>query len=416
MVAAEVSSSNAQLDENNVFSIPDQPQLLKSATIYGANASGKSNLVQAILFMKWFVLNSSKSTQITDDIPVDKFKLSTENEDQPSLFEIVFISGKTRYRYGFEVNTERVITEWLYYVPKSKETNIFYRDSNKISCLKKFKEGKDLIDKTRKNALFISVVAQFNGQLSSEIVLWFNNHLNIISGLDFDQFRQYTIRLLKTNQYYPNIKKLIKEFDLGIKDLRSTNQNRKSANPLRKLIKILDESQDYSSSNNLKNSNAFKSINTLHIKYNSSGDQVATEIFDLDQNESEGTKKIFSLLGILLIVLNEGLILVVDELDARLHPLITRTIVQLFNSNQTNPHNSQLIFMTHDINLLSKNIFRKDQIWFTEKNSYESTDLYSLIDYDMDNETSYEDDYIIGRYGAIPFLGDFSHLIDLSND
>jgi hypothetical protein len=131
----------------------------------------------------------------------------------------------------------------------------------------------------------------------------------------------------------------------------------------------------------------------------------------MDEHESEGTQKLFAMAGPLVDTLENGRILVIDELDARLHPLITREIISLFNSNQTNPHNAQLIFMTHDTNILSHKFFRRDQIWFAEKDKFGATHLYSLAEYKIRNDASFENDYIQGRYGAVPFIGDLSHLI-----
>ena len=149
----------------------------------------------------------------------------------------------------------------------------------------------------------------------------------------------------------------------------------------------------------------------MHKKYDSYGKFVETEEFDIDSNESEGTRKLFAFAAPIITSLKEGRVLLIDELDARLHPLITQSIIKLFNSNDTNAKNAQLIFMTHDTNLLSKKIFRRDQIWFVEKDQYEATDLYSLVEYDITDEASFESDYIKGKYGAIPYIGNLKDLI-----
>jgi AAA15 family ATPase/GTPase len=154
------------------------------------------------------------------------------------------------------------------------------------------------------------------------------------------------------------------------------------------------------------------SVQTMHRKFDEKGNSVSTELFDLDEQESEGTQKVFALAGPLVDTLKDGKVLIIDEFDARIHPLISRAIVELFNSNETNPNNAQLIFMTHDTNLLSNKLFRRDQIWFTEKNRYGATDLYSLAEYKVRNDASFESDYIKGRYGAIPYIGNLNHLID----
>jgi hypothetical protein len=151
-------------------------------------------------------------------------------------------------------------------------------------------------------------------------------------------------------------------------------------------------------------------IFTTHKKFNENNEHVGEEIFDLDLHESEGTQKAFSFFGPLLDVLTHGKTLIVDELDARLHPIITQAIVQMFHDSDLNPNNAQLIFVTHDTNLLDNKFFRRDQVWFMEKNKYGATDLYSLVDFKVRNDASFEKDYISGKYGAIPFLGGITRL------
>lgn len=152
-------------------------------------------------------------------------------------------------------------------------------------------------------------------------------------------------------------------------------------------------------------------IKTVHQKFDSQGNHISLELFDLYEQESEGTQKIVSIAGILVDTFKNGDVLIFDEFDARLHPLITKAIVEIFNSQETNYNNAQLIFMTHDTNLLSNKLFRRDQIWFTEKNKYGATDLYSLVEYRIRNDASFENDYIQGKYGAIPFIGNLNQIL-----
>lgn len=405
MVASKITAKK-ELDENNIIRVDDELSLLKSAAVYGANASGKSNLVKAISFMQWFVLNSSRETQITDLIDVEKFKLSTENADQPSCFEIVFLEDNKIYRYGFEVNQKRVLSEWLFYVPKVKEFRLFERKEDRVKIARRFKEGDGIISKTRKNALFLSVVAQFNGEISKNILLFFARKLNVISGLHGNIYRNYTIEYFKKNS--SDIINLIKKLDLGIDDISIKTRKVLPED----LLEIPEEFRTLLISKKLQADDIY----TTHKKYNAEGEVISLEQFDLDKNESDGTQKLFAFSGLILETLRKGEILVIDELDARLHPLITRTIIDLFNSKETNINNAQLIFTTHDTNLLSDKIFRRDQIWFTEKDRQGATDLYSLVEYKIENDASFESDYIKGRYGAIPFIGDLSQVIKAEND
>lgn len=405
MVAASIVAKDKSLDDNNAFSVDDDLTLLKSAAIYGANASGKSNLAKALNFMKWFMINSSKETQSTEEINVERFRLSAETENKPSFFEIVFLLQGQKYRYGFEATPNEVVSEWLFYVPKLRETKLFEREYNKITTSKTYK-AEGIPQKTRHNALFLSVSAQFNVTIAEKILHWLTQNLKIISGLDDRGYFAYTVQCILENESKEDILKLIRNLDLGITnisveqiDVAIDNLPNEIPDELKKLI--------------VKSTGAkFTSVNTIHEKFDSDGNHISVERFDLEEQESEGTKKVFALAGPLVDILNNGKVMVLDELDARLHPLISLAIVKLFNSSETNPNNAQLIFMTHDTNLLTNKLFRRDQIWFTEKNRYGATDLYSLAEYKVRNDASFESDYIKGRYGAIPYIKNLNFLID----
>ena len=412
MVAANIKSRVAAIDNNNVFKTAHDLSLLTSAAIYGANASGKSNFISAIRFMRQFVLNSSRETQANDMIDVEGFRLNSEMEGKTSFFEIVFIMDNTRYRYGFEVTSQRVVAEWLYYVPTTREAKLFDRHLDTIKSTIAFKESRGLSSKTRSNALFLSVVAQFNGEISKAVLRWFKN-LNVSLGLNDMGDRFQALHQFENSKFNENIVKFIKKLDLGI-DSITLEKSKVNLSPtddmpedLKKILEVLG------------NSNAEQTtIQTHHRKFGPNGDPIAFETFDLDEHESEGTKKLFALAHPLLSALRNGRVIVIDELDARLHPLITCEIISLFNSQETNPKNAQLIFTTHDTNLLNNRIFRRDQIWFAEKTKQGATHLYSLVEYKIKggsavrNDASFEKDYIEGRYGAIPFIGDFRRLIE----
>ena len=404
MVAADLSSQNTITDKNNnnIFAIDSELKLLKSAAIYGANASGKSNLANALNFMRQFVLNSSRETQVTDTIDVDNFRLSTETETQPSFFEIVFIIQKKIYRYGFEADINQVFSEWLYHVPKNKEYCLFERKDNLFKIRKKFREGDRLDTITRKNALFLSVVAQFNGKIAQVILSWFSK-MNIISGVQDSLFRHITHQYMQNIENKSEVIKFIQELDLSIIDIRlkeSSLETESIPNVLLEDLRWLFGKVD-----------SQITIETIHHKYNNKGEVISREVFDLDRNESEGTKKVFAFSTPILQTLKYGRVLVMDELEARLHPLITRAIVELFNSPETNPKNAQLVFMTHDASLINGKLFRPDQIWFMEKSQQEYTVLYSLAEYKLKPDADLKENYIKGRYGAIPFIGNLKSFI-----
>lgn len=414
MVAANMTALDKSLDESNVFKVDDELNLLKCAAIYGANGSGKSNFYAALRFMRLFVVTSSKETQSGEEIPVENFRLSTETRDKPSFFEVVFIADGIKYRYGFEVDKERVHAEWLFHVPTIKEAKLFERSGETITPSRSFKEARGLEDKTRNNALFLSVLAQFNGQVAQAILKWFRL-LGTITGLNDVGYRRYTVSCFHNNLHKEEILSFIRELDLGFDDVSVEVPGVEDGNDGGvDTIEAKTDGQQTASvhlSGSFNRSIGQSAIKTLHRLFDEQGNPTSEELFDIDKNESEGTRKLFFLAGPLMDTLKRGKILLIDEFDARLHPLITHEIIRLFNSNKTNPHNAQLIFATHDTNLLSNKLFRRDQIWFAEKDKFGATHLYSLAEYKVRNDASFEKDYIKGKYGAIPFIGDLGQLL-----
>jgi AAA15 family ATPase/GTPase len=403
--AASITSEDKSVDQNNTIAVSKNLTLLTSAAIYGANASGKSNLVRALNFMRSLVLNSARESQADEPIKVQPFRLNTETPKQPAYFEVTFLLEEQHYRYGFEVTQERGVREWLYYTPTIREVRLFERENGQITPNpRSFKEGLRLEERTRSNALFLSVTAQFNGPIAQKVVKWFRN-IRFISGLNDVGYRAFTIRKYQEDaSQREQILNLVRSFDVGIEGLQVKRVDPDQVtfpkgvpDEFRKLI--------------LENSGDFFTTETQHTQFNNNGEPVGHVIFDLDDDESEGTKKLFFIAGPVIDVLSQGRILVVDEMEARMHPLITCAVIRLFNSRETNPKKAQLVFTTHDTNLLDRNLFRRDQIWFTEKDSYGAAHLYSLVEFKPRNDESFERNYLRGKYGAIPYLGDLSRII-----
>lgn len=399
-----------EFSDTNVIDI-DRYQLLKGAVIYGANSSGKSNLIRAMSTMRRLVLQSFEQSS-TADLNITPFLLNTNSEQKPSLFEVLFLMNGARYRYGFEVDNTSVKSEWLFEAKKQVEKALFVRENDGIEVTKAFPEGKDLEEKTRDNALFLAVVDQFNGKMAKAIMNWFNNFVTI-SGLSHERYTGITFSLLENEETKPALQAFFNNADLGFD---SVKLNKKEFDATR-LPKDMPESIMQEISVKLQGQTMVDAI-TLHKKYNDKNRVVGTVEFDMDSQESAGTNKVFNMSGSIFDVLHDGGILVVDELDASLHPLLTLAIAKLYNSQEHNPKNAQLIFATHDTNLLSYGNYRRDQIYFVEKDKYGASDLYSLVEYKEEGaiktvrkDRSFEKDYIQGRYGAIPFIGNLSNII-----
>ncbi|PWH13343.1 MAG: abortive infection protein [Anaerolineae bacterium] len=401
LLATRLRSLDKEIDSRNVFRV-GKIKLLRSAAIYGANASGKSNLIQAILFMRRFVLGSSTKLQAGEPTGVQRFLLNTQAQHQPAYFQIIFFLDEVRYRYGFELDEQCVRSEWLYQT-KQRETRLFVRETDRFEVTTSFRKSTHLLEKyVRSNALFLSVLAQFNHPLAIELVDWFRNRLRGISGIMDDTYAGFTLQQFETDETVAlRIRNLIRFADLGILDLgvRTLSlDDLEDSNPLRKIILKIKNGEPSTSEVSIK------SVETIHQRFD--GKIPAGQVkFDLSEHESEGTKKFFYLLGPILDSLDKGNVLVVDEFEARLHPVLSREMIRLFNSPTTNPKNAQLIFTTHDASLLGEGMLRRDQIWFTEKNRYGETELYSLAEMKERNDASFEKNYIHGRYGAIPLIG-----------
>ena len=413
MVAANLQAQDKAVDENNTFAATDKLRLLKSAAIYGANASGKTNLARAMQFMRSFTLNSSKNTQDGEPIPTDVFRLSEATLNEPSFFQIVFLAGGVTYRYGFEATAERVVSEWLFAAAAAREARLFQRDADGIRInAKSFPEGKGLEDKTRDNALFLSTVAQFNGETARRILTWFRD-FNIISGSNYDVHMGYSLEMLNHPATRRAALRLITSLDLDIKNIQIEGEEiDREEVPADALALLLQQAPQISNENAQMKFERWQG-NTVHTRFDVQGNPSADVIAEIDEFESEGTQKLIALSGPLTDTLKTGKVLFVDELDARLHPLMTCAIIRLFHFSETNPRNAQLIFATHDTNLLNKDLFRRDQIWFAEKDRARATHLYSLAEFRVRNDrSSLESDYIHGRFGAVPFLGDLDRIFD----
>jgi len=393
-----ISTKDNELSELNTFESGKKLRFLKSAVIYGANASGKSNFFNALLFFLTFSVYSGPHKQVEDPIEAEPFTLSRQTDSAPSGFEIIFIikdgNEETKYRYGFSVSKEQVENEYLYAVNNVREVTLFMRNLQKIICTSYFKEGARGKPSVRKNCTFLSVCAQNNGEVSGQIVKYFRG-VGILSGL----YESASSSPKRNNR--PNYKKRTIEF-LKNADIQITNYKTES-------IPIFEEIPDSELSAFFKK----KYPNELHERvlfghtiYD--GEIPAGVKYFEDDVESAGTRKLFSYSNDIFAALDRGTPLFIDEFDTMLHPLIIEGIIRLFNSPITNPKNAQLVISCHAVNIMTNKLFRRDQIWFCEKDKYGATDLYPLVKYKepVRKDASYSRNYLQGKYGAIPYLNE----------
>lgn len=407
-----VATTDATHELSNVVTKNNRLRLLKSAAVYGANAAGKSNFIKAISFMSYLVSYGPKMSQ-KDKIPDFSFRLDRKDENKPSFFEVTFLKNDKRFRYGFELKENKIISEWLFYTPTIREAVLFTRDTKDgIVIGPSFKEARGLETKPKDNQLFLNVVAGYNNEssISEEVIDWFRR-LDVTVGPTLTRmFLGKTLHLLEHHGevYRQKMRDFLKKLDV-LEDFDVKHSGRIDQFP----DDMPEEVRAY-----LK-SDEDEPVIIVKRKIYEKGKAVGFQEFDLIDDESEGTQKLFTLAGFFLDTLEHGGTLVVDELESNLHPLITRKVIELFNSETDNPKGAQLIFATHDTNLLSNKLFRRDQVWFVEKSKQGSSCLFSLAEYkdSEDRKTrkdaSFGKDYILGKYGAIPFLGNFDDLLGI---
>jgi uncharacterized protein len=381
----------------------DNLSLLKTAAIYGPNASGKSNLLKAFSFMKRFVVSSMKTMQSVDEIEVTPFLLNDESRLKPSTFEVVILIDKRIYRYGFSVNRKEVAEEWLYEKeckPNTKEICLFKRVKQGFEQRSpSFKEGQKRLDSLLgHNTLYISLLDRFNAAISKKIMQWFSgvNLSEDIFGLSD------TIVLLEEDMLLKEwVDRFIRDADVGIKSI-----NHKKEPLTEKMFSFINNLYDNLFDGNKKPPLAsdVDRIKTTHSYYSLSDNTFKTVEFDMEAHESEGTKRLFSLAGPLFDSLKKGTVMIIDEIEASLHPFLIDIIINLFQSNESNVNGAQLIFTTHNTGLLTNERFRRDEVWFTEKDEMGATDLYPLSDFSPRKDASFDKEYLKGKYGALPFV------------
>jgi len=353
---------------------------LKSAVIYGANASGKSNVLHAFWFMVNYVL-TSHNQQLHKAIERSPFKFDRETPSRPSSFEVIFTTNGIRYAYGFSVTDKAVIEEYLYYYPNGRQALIFERkDTKDFRFTVDVDEQNTLKDRTSANKLYLSVASNWSYSKVIPVLEWFAS-CQIITKHSVADAYGLEAEQLKDDDYRHVIASMLRVADFGIQSLQ-----------------MRDTEPAPSQRNDI-----FTNIEAIHTVQDTEGN---TSSYALNMaEESDGTNSYFKLIGVVKKVLDEGTLLVADEMDAHLHPLLTKHLVSLFNSVEFNPNGAQLIFTSHNTNLLDLDVLRRDQIWFTEKDEQTAaTDLFSLYDFSIRKDAKVEKSYLIGRYGAIPFI------------
>ncbi len=394
-----IPASNQKEYHDNIFE-EGKNSALNVISIYGANSSGKSNLLFALYVMRLMILASPKYSS-TEGLPWLPFLLKEGLSDSDTKFEVIFVLNGARYRYGYKYNGKRVGQEWLMRKISGRETAVFQREEDVIEISSGFNGSNKLIEAaiegTKPNNLFLSMADVFNVEEAKEIIAWFYNVDTLNMRSPFSLVNQ-TNSLLKDSEYSSAIRGYLKSLSLGIEDV------------------VVSEDADS------ERSGRPPELKAVHRLYDSSGKpKKDTVAWDFTKFESSGSNRALNISGSVVKSLKAGGVLIIDEVEAFMHPIMTLSLIELFMNPESNPNRTQLIFSTHDTNLLNYLKLRRDQVYFMEKNKWESSELFSLSDFKHRNaegeevserwDSDKEKRYIEGRYGAIPFLGGFKQFM-----
>jgi AAA15 family ATPase/GTPase len=400
-----VSTKDKELSDSNTFEAGNKLRFLKTAVIYGANASGKSNFFRALSFFRNFAVFSGPQKQAGDTIEVDAFYFSRQTEHEPSSFELVFFMKNNdekniRYRYGFSVTQEEVITEYLFAILNVREVALFTREKQEIVTTDYFREGAKIKSAVRQNCSFLSVCAQTNGETAVSIIRYFQDML-ITSGLR--NIASVTKKQLRRpdNNALGDVLDFLHFADIQVNELQVEREPVDIEQSLPGLTAFLKRDPQTEPAER-------ETYFFGHTYFDNNKD--AGTVLIPEHQESSGTRKLFTYAVPITSALENGTPLFIDEFDAQLHPLILENIIKLFNSPDKNPKNAQLVISCHAVNILANKLFRRDQIWFCEKDQYGATDLYSLVEYDepVRNDAAFGKNYLQGKYGAVPYINEIA--------
>jgi hypothetical protein len=391
-----VASTDKSLLSNTIETgISNLPRAVRSAVLYGPNASGKSNFLRGLLLMRGIVVESA-SLPPQSSFNIQPFRLDPATNNKPCLFEVTVSIDGVRYQYGFEATPTRITAEWLLVYQTAKAAVWFDRRWDAVTEREEFKLGPGLRgskqvwrEATRPNALFLSTAVQLNSDALAPLYRWFAEGLHVIpSGQQIPDF--FTTEKIKDPVWERRVVNFLSSADIAISAIRAHEQD-----GFQTMFEI-NAADGGLSGHRTEKGRILRPRFTHRV-----GDTTAE--MELEE-ESEGTQKLFALAGPLFEIIQRGQLLVIDELDRSLHELLVRQFVLLFHDPEINTKGAQLIFTSHDSSLLEGSLLRRDQVWFVEKGNDLASYLVPLTDYSARKDEALDRGYRTGRYGAIPVL------------
>ena len=385
--------------ESNVSTLESTDRVLNTIAIYGANAAGKTNLFKALTTS---ILLIRKSNQLQKNDRLDgivPFLFDSEMSQKPTGFEFVFSTNGVKYIYGFSATQVEIVSEYLYAYYSVKPTTIFEREGDKYKFPKDKRMLEQLAEKNTPNKLFISTATAWNYDRTEPAYSWFEKGINTYP--EYERLHPYAFEQFEKEEpekIHQFVIELLRESDINISDYKIKSEPINEQEWAQLFGPLFSAAKD-SKLLEGKKQNVFMD----HLIFNEDG---TTSVYQLNMtDESKGTENLFLLAPILMRALATGETVIIDEIERSLHPLLVKHVVGYFNDFERNPNHSQLIFNTHNLELMSLDIFRRDQIYFVDKSvKTGASELYSLDEYQVRADENIKKGYLLGRFGAIPSI------------
>lgn len=387
-------------------------ELLPAAAIYGKNGGGKSNVIRAFWLAVQFIRNAQRTQHERASIPVNPFALNDYSSGDPTEFHFIYTVNGIKYWYGFSATKEKIFAEYLYHAPKKQKALIFSRAGQDFTFTEEKAKRRMIGGMVAENQLFFSVACTMNDGPCIAAMRWFRDH--VFFSRDYPDIPRQLLAYSEDKDMLKAISDYAKAADLGIQDMRFEFDSKEIEDHMslpdnlpdnikNALVQFMHTLQESANRGNIQMSMGEVSAKASHIGENRDG-QSTSYLLELE-DESDGTRKLMALAPAIESALRTGGILLVDELERELHPMLVNFILAKFQSKSSNPNGAQIVFTTHNTELMTLELLRKDQLYFADKNDKDGTsELYSISEFSTRTTENIRKGYLVGKYGATPDL------------
>lgn len=396
--------------KNSLIPYTNDVKLLPGIAIYGKNGGGKSNVIRAFWLAVQFIRNAQRTQHEKAEIPVMPFALNDYSKDEPTEFHFVYVMNGVKYWYGFSATRDKVVSEYLYHAPKKQKALVFSRENQNFTFTEEKPRRKLISETVAPNQLFFSIACTMNDSACVGAMKWFREC--VFFSRDYSDIPRQLLDYYEDKNMLKAISDYAKAADLGIEDMQFEFNNKDIENndelpdnmpegikaALTQFMQTLSEASGHSEVHLRMGQVTAKAS---HFGENKDGQR---ELFSLDlSDESDGTRKLMAIAPAIESALRTGGILLEDELERELHPMLVNFIISKFQSRSANPNGAQIVFTTHDTELMSMELLRKDQLYFADKNTNDGTsELYSISEFSTRTTDNIRKGYLVGKYGATP--------------